>query len=66
MLLCFIIVFFMVKPSISAIVSGLVPRTPTDPGALRLIAAMTGTTVSAAVFIIRSTVVAEKGWTVKN
>ena len=66
MVICFIIVFFMVKPDISAIVSGLVPRIPTEPGALRLIAAMTGTTVSAAVFIIRSTVVAEKGWTIKN
>jgi len=66
MVICFIVVFFMVKPSISAIVSGLVPRIPNEPGALRLIAAMTGTTVSAAVFIIRSTVVAEKGWTIKN
>lgn len=66
MVICFIIVFCMVKPDISAIVSGLVPRIPTKPGALRLIAAMTGTTVSAAVFIIRSTVVAEKGWTIKN
>jgi manganese transport protein len=31
-----------------------------------LIAAIAGTTCSAAVFIMRSTVVAEKGWTIKN
>jgi Mn2+/Fe2+ NRAMP family transporter len=64
--LCFVVVFFMVKPSISAIVSGLVPRVPDTPGAFGLVAAMAGTTCSAAVFVMRSTVVAEKGWTVDN
>jgi len=64
--LCFMVVFFMVKPSISAIVSGLVPSVPNTPGAFGLVAAMAGTTCSAAVFVMRSTVVAEKGWTVDN
>ena len=64
--LCFIIVFFMLKPSISSIAGGLVPSIPKTDGTLRLIAAITGTTCSAAVFIMRSTVVAEKGWTLKN
>lgn len=61
--LSFIVVFFLVKPDIGVILSGLVPRIPSDPAALGLIAAMAGTTVSAAVFVIRSTVLAEKGWT---
>ncbi len=60
--LSFVIVFLMVKPSISTIVEGMVPRIPETPGSLGLIAAITGTTCSAAVFIMRSTVVAEKGW----
>jgi Mn2+/Fe2+ NRAMP family transporter len=64
--LCFIAVFFMVKPSLSAIISGMVPSVPDKPGAFRLIAAMAGTTCSAAVFIMRSTVVAEKGWTIDH
>ena len=64
--LSFIVVFFMVKPSISSIAGGLVPSIPKSDGVLRLIAAITGTTCSAAVFIMRSTVVAEKGWTIKN
>ena len=64
--LSFIVVFFMVKPSFSSIAGGLVPGIPKSDGALRLIAAITGTTCSAAVFIMRSTVVAEKGWTIKN
>ena len=63
---CFVVVFFMVKPSFSAIVSGLVPSIPKQPGAFGLIAAMAGTTCSAAVFIIRSTIVTEKGWTINN
>lgn len=63
---CFIVVFFMVKPSFSAIVSGLIPRIPHQPGAFALVAAIAGTTCSAAVFIMRSTVVAEKGWTIHN
>lgn len=62
--LCFILVFFMVKPSFSSIAGGLVPSIPKADGTLRLIAAITGTTCSAAVFIMRSTVVAEKGWSI--
>ncbi len=64
--LSFIVVFFMVKPDFSAIAKGLVPRVPDTPGAMGLIAAIAGTTCSAAVFIMRSTVVAEKGWGIKN
>ena len=62
----FIVVFFLVKPSFSSLVSGLVPSIPESSGSFRLIAAIAGTTCSAAVFIMRSTVVAEKGWTIKN
>ncbi len=64
--LSFIVVFFMVKPDFGAIAKGLVPRIPDTPGAMGLIAAIAGTTCSAAVFIMRSTVVAEKGWGINN
>lgn len=64
--LSFVVVFFMLKPDYSEIIKGMVPRIPDTPGALGLIAAMAGTTCSAAVFIMRSTVVAEKGWNVSN
>ncbi|TFH01396.1 MAG: hypothetical protein E4H13_05050 [Calditrichales bacterium] len=63
---CFILVFFMVKPSFSSILQGLVPSIPDKPGAFQLVAAMAGTTCSAAVFIIRSIVVAEKGWNIEH
>lgn len=64
--LSFIVVFFMVKPDMGAIAQGIVPSIPDTPGALGLIAAITGTTCSAAVFIMRSTVVAEKGWGIND
>jgi Mn2+/Fe2+ NRAMP family transporter len=64
--LCFILVFFLLQPDYSTIVKGMVPSIPDEPGALGLVAAMAGTTCSAAVFVIRSTVVAEKGWTIKH
>jgi len=64
--LSFIVVFIMIRPSFSSLTGGLLPRIPNQPGSFRLIAAMAGTTCSAAVFIIRSTVVSEKGWTIKD
>ncbi len=64
--LCFIVVFFLVKPDFGAIARGMIPSIPQEKGALQLIAAMAGTTCSAAVFIVRSTVVVEKGWTINN
>ncbi len=64
--LCFILVFFLVKPDFIAIAKGMIPNIPREKGAFQLIAAMAGTTCSAAVFIVRSTVVKEKGWTIDN
>jgi Mn2+/Fe2+ NRAMP family transporter len=62
----FIVVFFMLKPDIVSILKGMWPTIPDQPGSMGLIAAMAGTTCSAAVFIVRSTVVAEKGWNVTH
>ena len=46
MAFCFIFVFCMVSPSISTILSGMVPSIPKTPGAFGVIAAMAGTTCS--------------------
>ncbi len=64
--LSFIVVFFMVRPGFASLTEGLIPGIPDTPGAFGLVAAIAGTTCSAAVFIMRSTVVAEKGWTINN
>jgi manganese transport protein len=59
--------FFMVRPDFDAVIAqGLIPGIPDTPGAMGLVAAIAGTTCSAAVFIMRSTVVAEKGWGINN
>ena len=62
--LSFFVVFILVKPSLMALAEGLIPGVPREN--FGLIAAIAGTTCSAAIFIMRSTVVAEKGWTVKD
>jgi Mn2+/Fe2+ NRAMP family transporter len=62
----FIVVFVLVKPDLAVIAKGLVPGIPDVPGAFGLVAAIAGTTCSAAVFIMRSTIVAEKGWKISD
>ncbi len=64
--LSFIVVFFMVKPDFVEIAKGLIPKIPDKPGSFGLIAAIVGTTCSAAVFVVRSIVVSEKGWGIAN
>jgi len=66
MALSFFVVFIMVKPDLNIIINGLIPSIPNKPGAYALVAAIAGTTCSAAVFIMRSTVVAEKGWSINE
>lgn len=64
--LSFIVVFIMVKPRFSSLTEGLIPSIPDTPGSMGLIAAIAGTTCSAAVFIMRSVVVSEKGWGIND
>jgi len=64
--LSFLVVFIMVKPGLGMIARGMIPSIPKVPGAFALVAAIAGTTCSAAVFIMRSTIVAEKGWNISN
>lgn len=66
MALCFIGVFVMLRPDMKEILLGLTPRIPQQDGSFGLIAAMAGTTCSAALFVIRSIVVSEKGWTIDD
>lgn len=66
MVITFMIVLIMIKPDMKAMLAGLVPVIPGQEGTLMVMAAMAGTTISAAVFIVRSTVVAEKGWSINH
>jgi len=69
--LAFIIAVFYLKPSFSSLVKGFVPSIPEESGGsdnsgFVVIAGMTGTTVSSVVFIIRSLLVKEAGWTLRD
>lgn len=65
---CFLINFFVLTPPPSEILAGLIPQLPESgvrdgAGPLLVIASMVGTTVFSGLFIIRTTLVKEAGWT---
>jgi len=71
MSVCFLANFFILMPPPSEIFSGLIPNIPTIPeeqgkSPFLVIASMVGTTVFSGLFIIRTTLVKEAGWTIKD
>jgi len=62
----FILSMFIVVPHPRDLLTGLVPNIPHEENAHLIIAGMAGTTCSAMVFIMRSVVLAEKGWGVDD
>lgn len=68
---CFLINFFIMMPSPMSIVQGLIPSIPAvdetaAKGPWLIIASMIGTTVFSGLFIIRTTLVKEAGWTLDD
>ena len=68
---CFILNFFILMPPPIDIAKGLVPSLPDVPldegrGPFLVIASMVGTTVFSGLFIIRTTLVKEAGWTIAD
>ncbi|MEZ4702019.1 MAG: Nramp family divalent metal transporter [Rhodothermales bacterium] len=57
----FIVELFLVRPSPGEIAAGLIPSVP-EGGAV-VVAAMVGTTLAGSIVVMRSFVVADKGWT---
>lgn len=71
MSLCFLINFFIMMPPPVEMLKGLVPSIPSVPegsskGPLLVVASMVGTTVSSSLFIVRTTLVKEAGWTLRD
>ncbi|MCF8336045.1 MAG: divalent metal cation transporter [Bacteroidales bacterium] len=62
----FILSSFMIVRGGTEVFTDMAPRIPDKPGAPLVAAAIAGTTLSAVLFIMRSVVVSEKGWTVKD
>lgn len=68
---CFLVNFFIMMPPPVEIIQGLIPNIPevtvgTDKGPFLVIASMIGTTVFSGLFIIRTTLVKEAGWTMSD
>ncbi|HEY5565255.1 MAG TPA: divalent metal cation transporter, partial [Rhodothermia bacterium] len=59
----FVLTMFMVEPDPAEIVAGLIPRIPEGSNAPLLIAGMAGTTMGGVLYVVRSILVKEKGWT---
>ena len=68
---CFVLNFFILMPPPVDIAKGLLPSLPDVPldegrGPFLVIASMVGTTVFSGLFIIRTTLVKEAGWTIAD
>ncbi|MEP3226589.1 MAG: Nramp family divalent metal transporter [Parasphingorhabdus sp.] len=65
---CFVLNFFILMPPLSTIAAGFVPSVPDISGQetspLLLIASMVGTTIFSGLFIMRTSLVKEAGWTI--
>ncbi len=65
---CFVLNFFILMPPVSTIAAGFVPSVPDvsarETSPLLLIASMVGTTIFSGLFIMRTTLVKEAGWTI--
>jgi Mn2+/Fe2+ NRAMP family transporter len=62
----FVLTMFMVIPDPVEVLKGLVPEIPKESNAALLIAGMVGTTMGGVLYLVRSILVQEKGWTVNN
>lgn len=67
----FLLNFFVLAPSPTEVLKGMIPSLPHVPadgskGPFLVIASMVGTTVYSGLFIIRTTLVKEAGWTLKD
>lgn len=69
--LAFFINFVLMMPPVADILNGLIPSVPetnatSNSSSYLVIAGMVGTTVSSMVFIVRTTLVKEQGWGIKD
>lgn len=63
--------FFILSPSAAEVASGLVPHIPdaaksSSGGPLLVLAGMVGTTISSMVFLVRTTLVKDQGWSIAD
>ena len=62
----FFLSMFLVVPKPEELISGLLPGVPDEENSFLIMAAMAATTCGALLFVMRSLLVAEKGWVLKD
>ncbi len=64
--LSFFLTMFMVIPDPVQVIEGLVPRLPEESNAALILAGMVGTTMGGILYVVRSILVQEKGWSAND
>ncbi|HID39529.1 MAG TPA: hypothetical protein EYP36_08450 [Calditrichaeota bacterium] len=64
--LSFVLTMFMVITDPAEVIRGLLPKIPQETHASLLIAGMVGTTMGGVLFVVRSILVKQKGWTIQD
>lgn len=64
--LSFLLTMFMVIPDAGEVIRGMIPEIPDSSEKMLSVAAMVGTTMGAILFVVRSILVQEKGWGIKD
>ena len=64
--LSFLLTMFMVIPDPADVIEGLIPRLPSGANAALIMAGMVGTTMGGILYVVRSILVQEKGWSAND
>jgi len=64
--LSFLLTAFMVVPSLSEVLQGLTPYMPEEKSGIILLAGMIGTTMGGVLYVVRSILVSQKGWSIQD
>ncbi len=64
--ICFLMTFFLVIPDIQQLKLGLLPSLPSGTNKMLVMAGMVGTTMGSILYVVRSILVQEKGWTTQD
>lgn len=63
---CFLATMFVALPDPTSIIKGLIPSLPNSPNAYLIVSGMVGTTMGGVLYVVRSILVNEAGWTIKD
>lgn len=66
MALCFVMTLFITSPDPVEYIKGLVPSLPDEKNAFLIVSGMVGTTMGGILYVVRSILVSEKNWKIKD